>query len=144
MKALNKNTIYGIIAAVLLLLWLAGWLIFRYWMPQYGFSLYNYIPGLFLLFALAFVILYERWDRKSKSGKYDFQTLTNNYIIWKGAKVVVSIIVLILCKRLAGGQFDMFLITFAVFYLAFLGLETMSISSIMKRNADTLDKKNGK
>ena len=134
-KAISMNMSGGIMGCVLLFLWAAGALLLKYAVPQYDFPYYWAVPAMYFVFGVVFFLLMSGWERRIMKGEMPHAKLTNNYMVWKIAKMVLCLVGILLYRRFIGIQFTPFLITFFIFYLALLASESFVFMNFEKRYA---------
>lgn len=104
----------------------AGWLLFRFALPQYAFALYWTVPALFMALSLLAVgVLKVAADKPSRQ--------TVNWIFGaKLAKFVVAITYFIVYVKAVAEQNAAFACVFLAFYFITLSVETFYFSKLLK------------
>lgn len=118
---------------VLAAMGLAGLAIFRWWLPGYYFAAYPAIPFVFMVFAVIIILLQVRWEKGVASGRTTQQRVSVNIMGAKMGKLLLSLILVLLYWYNDGEQLRAFLLTFAVFYLVSLALETVIFVGFTKK-----------
>lgn len=120
--------------AVIALLWLGGALLLRYVVPQYGFGwVYHLIPVLFLILTFVAMVLCAGWEYEVRTGRVEHSAIVNRYMAWKGIKVGVCLLFIAGYWLISGNMFNYFLLTFMIFYVVSLAMESMLFMK-MQRN----------
>ncbi len=104
----------------------AGWLLFRFAVPQHAFALYWAVPALFMLLSLLAVgVLCVAADKPSRQ--------TVNWIFGaKMAKFVVAITCFVVYIKVVNEQNVAFACVFLGFYFVTLAVETLYFSKLLK------------
>ncbi|MDR0582277.1 MAG: hypothetical protein LBG31_04855 [Prevotellaceae bacterium] len=139
----KKAHVFGLAIAVWLLLWTGMEILLRWVMPQYNFTECRYVPVLFLCFLLAFAGLTRQWEKKLREGSILPAQVNNYFLIWKMSKLVVALLLFFICYlTLDAPVFRVFLISFLLFYLVFMGLEIVALRGIERhyKRPDTKEK----
>lgn len=121
--------------SVIILMWLAGKAIFRWWLPEYDFSLYAAIPVLFMVFTIVLAVLISVWDRKVRTGAMPRQKVVVWFMTFKMVRLLVSAAAILCYMKFIGENKGAFLVTFAIFYFVFLGLETFVINRFDRKHS---------
>ncbi|MDR2801734.1 MAG: hypothetical protein LBB31_00775 [Prevotellaceae bacterium] len=130
----KKERVFGMAAAVWLLLWACMEVALWWALPQYNFVECRYIPALFLLFLLIFAGLSQRWEKKLLENSATPAHVSNYFLMWKMSKLVIALALFFVCYlTLDAPVFRAFLILFLLFYLVFMGLEIAVLRSIERR-----------
>ena len=111
----------------------AGWAVFHWLLPQYWFRLYPAIPFVFMVFAIIIILLEDRWERGVATGRTTQQRVSINITGAKMAKLLLSLVLILLYWYHWDEQIKAFLLTFAIFYLVSLWLETLIFVSFTKK-----------
>jgi hypothetical protein len=122
-----------IMIVVIIVMWIAGEAVFRLLLPEYGFGMYPAVPALFLIFALALTVFISAWDRKVRAGAMHKQKVLACFMMFKMAKLLVSAIAIFCYFKFVGYNNDAFLLTFAIYYMVFLALESFAIYGFERR-----------
>jgi hypothetical protein len=117
-KLTKRNAIVGLVALTLLC-FIVGFLILHYLFPQNYFKLYPLIPIYFFLLTLLEIEILSKYKEK------EFVTMTNKFMQLKAIKLFISLMVLLLYCFVVAEQTFAFLITFFLFYIIYLIVETM-------------------
>lgn len=100
----------------------AGWAILKNICPQANLTWYIYIPLAFFAMSVILIFLLLKFHKK------DGKKLVNLYMAVKLFKLIFAMIYILVCYYLVANQdFKIFIFTFAVFYAAYVGLETFII-----------------
>ncbi|MDR3350625.1 MAG: hypothetical protein LBN98_03110 [Prevotellaceae bacterium] len=139
----KKGNVFGLAAAVWLLLWVGMEITLRWAAPQYNYALAacRYIPALFLIFLLVFTGLVGRWEKKLQEGSLTPAHVGNYFLIWKMSKLVVALLLFFFCYlTMEASVFRAFLLLFLLFYLVFMIMETFTLRSIERRYKHSKEK----
>lgn len=132
-KGLSGKAAIVVMIAVLLVMGVAGWAVLRYLLPQYWFEAYPCIPLTFMIFSVIIVLLSKRWEKGVRIGRTTQQRVAINLMGAKMGKLLLSAILIMLYVYLGGEQVKPFLLTFAIFYTAFLVMDTLLFVSFTKK-----------
>lgn len=114
--------------------WITGALVFRYTIPQYAFGwAYHLIPGLFLAMSFVVMVLSAGWEYEVEEGRMPRDKVLVKYMIWKAVKIGICIIFVLAYWLISGVQFNAFLLTFMVFYIISLAMESLLFVRIQNR-----------
>ena len=124
-----------LMTAVVVGMGLIGWVILRWVWPQYDFAAYPLIPLVFLITTLIIILLEIRWERGVERGRTTQQRVVVNLMGAKMAKLLLSLILVLLYWRFWGEQIRPFVVVFSLFYMVSLVLETRVFVSFTRRYA---------
>ncbi len=116
--------------AVGLAMWLVGEALFRWLLPEYAFGLYPAIPALFIAFGLTITWLSARWERRIKEGALTSQKAVGYFMLARMVKLLVSLAAMVCYVQFSGEPRGPFIVTFLIYYLVFLGMETIDAKQL--------------
>jgi hypothetical protein len=131
MKAGSKSYIELIVSLIgaILVAGVAGWLLFRYAIPQYSFRFYLVIPLYFIVLGIVMSIVMWVGSRRLAPRK-----MVHVYMIMRGVKLLLTLGGIYLFYRLVGEQMVEFCLTAAAFYFIYLFVETYVYYRFEKMN----------
>lgn len=135
MKTIYKYGPEILMASVMVVLWVAGALLFEYAVPQYSIGwVFHLTAGLFLLLTFVAAVLTAGWEHGVKDGRIQREDITGRYMIWKGVKAGICIAVFALIFWLVRDMdTKVFVFVFFIFYLVSLTMESTVFLSLQKR-----------
>ena len=132
-KGISPRAALITMIVVLSAMGVAGWAILHWLLPQYWFRAYPAIPFVFMAFAVIITMLQVRWEKGVASGRTTQQRVAINITGAKMGKFLLSLILILLYWYHWNEQLKAFLLTFAIFYLISLLLETVIFVSFTKK-----------
>lgn len=114
-----------------------GYAFFHIYAPESIFHAYLLIPAFFYLYGIVYISLFAYLERYMPDKTAQF------YLIQKGAKLFLSITVLLLYKHISADHNRAFMLTFMAFYFLTMGFEGWFFSRIetIKKLIDRANKR---
>ncbi len=119
------------------LMWATCYTVFTWLLPEYHFRAYHFIVALFLVFTLIVIMFTAVWDKKAQSGAMAVQKAVGYFMMLKVVKLLVSAVAILCYIKMGVPNKDVFLVTFLIYYMVFLGLEIFAVYSFDKRHKQT-------
>lgn len=130
MEKLKRNFDLLLTALMLFAGW-GGWFLMKNVFPEMYFDLYPAIPSLFFIIGLLFIRVLYNADKENP------RKLVNLYMLVRFAKVGVCLLVIGVYYFFVKEYMREFSLVFMIFYLLYLGFETLyysQIERIIKKN----------
>lgn len=121
MKIFLSNSIRGRVAEVLMYLTFVGYFLLYLLLPQLRLDVAA--PLLFALFVAVFRGLMARWKGQLGADKKKILHIFNYFLMWKLVKMLLSVVIIVCYMKFFGEKLQVFLISFALFYLELMWVE---------------------
>lgn len=123
-----------IMIMILLVMWIGGWAILRWLLPQYYFEVYPMIPLTFIVITVVTALLSMKWHKDVEAGRCSQQKMTMNIMAAKMGKFLLSILIILLYWIIFGHHTREFLTVFAIYYAVYLVMETLAYTYTNKKD----------